>query len=40
MGHEIKGSTGAKIYSHRTTGSVKAAIEKIQYKGLCLQMKR
>jgi integrase len=39
MGHEIKGSTGAKIYSHRTTCSVKAAIEKIQYKGLCLQMK-
>ena len=39
MGHEIKGSTGAKIYSHRTACSVKAAIEKIQYKGLCLQMK-
>ncbi|MBT8521123.1 tyrosine-type recombinase/integrase [Polynucleobacter paneuropaeus] len=36
MGHEIKGSTGAKIYSHRTTASIKAAIELIKYRGLKL----
>ncbi|QWD69655.1 site-specific integrase [Polynucleobacter sp. UB-Siik-W21] len=36
MGHEIKGSTGAKIYSHRTTSSIKAAIELIKYRDLRL----
>lgn len=39
MGHEIKGSTGAKVYSHRTTSSIKAAIERINYTGLNLPNK-
>lgn len=34
MGHQISGSTGAKVYSHRTLGYIKTAIEKIEYKGL------
>jgi integrase len=36
MGHRISGSTGAKIYSHRTLSSIKIAIEKIKYEGLTL----
>jgi integrase len=36
MGHRISGSTGAKVYSHRTLSGIKAAIEKIKYKDLTL----
>lgn len=31
LGHEIRGSTGAKIYSHRTIKTLKDAIEKLTY---------
>jgi integrase len=36
MGHQISGSTGAKVYSHRTLNTIKTAIEKIEYKNLIL----
>lgn len=36
MGHEISGSTGAKVYSHRTLNSLKKAIEKVEYHDLLL----
>jgi integrase len=36
MGHQISGSTGAKVYSHRTLSNIKMAIENIEYKGLVL----
>lgn len=36
MGHQISGSTGARVYSHRTLNNIKMAIEKIEYKGLIL----
>lgn len=36
LGHTIKGSTGAKIYTHRTIETLKAAIQTIQYKELQL----
>jgi integrase len=36
MGHRISGSTGAKVYSHRTLSGMKIAIEKIKYRGLAL----
>jgi integrase len=29
LGHEIKGSTGTKIYTHRTLNTLKIAIEKL-----------
>jgi len=32
LGHEIKGSTGTKVYTHRTLKSLKKAIETIKYK--------
>lgn len=31
VGHEIQGSTGAKIYSHRTLATLRDAIEKLKY---------
>jgi hypothetical protein len=36
LGHEVKGSTGAKVYTHRTITQMKAAIEKITYPGVAL----
>jgi integrase len=36
LGHEVKGSTGAKVYTHRTITQMKAAIEKITYPTLKL----
>lgn len=36
LGHEIKGSTGAKVYSHKTTKILFEAIESIQYKKIPL----
>jgi len=37
LGHEIKGSTGAKIYTHRRLQTLKNAIECLSYKSLNLQ---
>ena len=34
LGHEAKGSTGARVYTHRALADLKAAIERIQYPGL------
>jgi len=31
LGHEIKGSTGAKVYTHRTLKTLKNAIERLNY---------
>jgi len=31
LGHEIKGSTGAKIYTHRTLKTLKNSIDKLKY---------
>jgi hypothetical protein len=36
LGHEVKGSTGAKVYTHATLRTLAAAIETIQYEGLML----
>jgi integrase len=36
LGHEVKGSTGAKVYTHRTIAQMKSAIEKIVYPTLRL----
>ena len=36
LGHEIKGSTGAKIYTHRTLNTLKNAIEKLDYQRIHL----
>ena len=32
LGHEIKGSTGTKIYTHRTLKTLKNAIETLKYQ--------
>ena len=37
LGHEIKGSTGTKIYTHRRLQTLKNAIECLRYKSLVLQ---
>jgi len=37
LGHEIKGSTGAKIYTHRRLQTLKNAIECLSYKSLNLK---
>lgn len=37
MGHEIKGSTGAKVYSHRTLNELRIAVEKIAYPEIYLK---
>lgn len=36
LGHEITGSTGAKVYTHRTNGSLRNAIETLKYPALSL----
>jgi integrase len=36
VGHEIKGSTGAKVYTHRTVKALKSAIELLSYPALAL----
>ena len=36
LGHEIKGSTGTKVYTHRTIGTLKKAIENIKYESLLI----
>ncbi|QWE25972.1 site-specific integrase [Polynucleobacter sp. AP-Ainpum-60-G11] len=37
LGHQIKGSAGAKIYSHKTVAMLSKAIETLSYSGLPLQ---
>ncbi|MBT8604891.1 site-specific integrase [Polynucleobacter paneuropaeus] len=32
LGHEIKGSTGTKVYTHRTLKTLKSALEKLHYQ--------
>jgi hypothetical protein len=34
VGHEIKGSTGAKVYTHRSLMALKRAIEVLRYPEL------
>ena len=36
LGHKIKGSTGAKIYTHRTLKTLRSAIEKLRYESISL----
>ena len=36
LGHEIKGSTGTKIYTHRTLKTLKSAIELLKYKSVTM----
>lgn len=36
LGHEIKGSTGTKVYTHRTVKTLKKAIETLEYKSIKL----
>jgi integrase len=36
LGHQVKGSTGAKIYTHRTLKYLKNVIEKLEFKTLKL----
>jgi integrase len=36
VGHEVKGSTGAKVYTHRTAAQMQCAIERIAYPELHL----
>ena len=36
IGHEVKGSTGAKTYTHREVESLKAAMDALDYLGLRL----
>lgn len=36
VGHEIKGSTGAKVYTHRTVKALKGAIDVLSYPALSL----
>jgi integrase len=38
LGHEIKGSTGAKVYTHRTIKTLKIAIEALKYD--CIKLKK
>lgn len=37
LGHEVKGSTGARVYTHRTLAQMKTAIQKINYPKLSLR---
>jgi len=37
LGHQIKGSTGAKVYSHKTVAMLRNAIETLSYPSLSLQ---
>ncbi|WP_197507001.1 site-specific integrase [Mitsuaria sp. 7] len=34
LGHEAKGSTGARVYTHRALADLRTAIEKIEYPGV------
>lgn len=36
MGHEIKGSTGAKVYTHRTLAAIQKALAVVRYPALSL----
>lgn len=36
LGHEVKGSTGAKVYTHRTLLTLRKAIEVLDYSALAL----
>lgn len=36
VGHEVKGSTGAKVYTHRTLKPFRKAVEGLQYPALSL----
>jgi hypothetical protein len=36
VGHEIKGSTGAKVYTHRTLKSLKKATDGLLYPAIVL----
>jgi len=36
VGHEVKGSTGAKVYTHRTMKTLKKAVEVVNYPTLSL----
>lgn len=36
MGHEIKGSTGAKVYTHRTLAAIQKALAVVHYPALSL----
>ena len=38
LGHEIKGSTGAKVYTHKTNKTLQLAIEKVKYISLNLSI--
>jgi len=37
VGHEIQGSTGAKVYTHRSLTTLKRAVEVLKYPALSLQ---
>lgn len=34
VGHEVKGSTGARTYTHRTTADLKQALDRLNYPGV------
>ena len=36
VGHEVKGSTGAKVYTHTASAQLRTAMENLQYPGLQL----
>ena len=36
VGHEVKGSTGAKVYTHRSLKSLQCAVEALHYPSLAL----
>ena len=36
VGHEVKGSTGAKVYTHRTLKTLKKSVDVLQYPTLLL----
>jgi hypothetical protein len=36
LGHEVNGSTGAKVYTHRTLAQMKAAMERVAYPSVVL----
>ena len=40
LGHEIKGSTGTKIYTHRTLRTLKNAIETLKYQAVAVTSTR
>jgi hypothetical protein len=36
LGHEIRGSTGTKVYTHRTLKALKHAIEILKYQAVTI----